>query len=203
MMTAIARQQITGLVLAGGLGRRMGGRDKGLLPYGDGLLVGQVIDALRPQVDTVLISANRNTGAYAEFGLPVLKDGLAGYQGPLAGFLAGLEAMRTDYLLTVPCDGPRVAGDLAQRLASGLANAPTAGLAVAHDGQRLQPVYALLHRRMLPVLREALAAGERSVQGWLGQVTHAVVGFADAATQFDNINTPDDYARWGPSGDRR
>jgi molybdenum cofactor guanylyltransferase len=179
----------------------MGGRDKGLLPYGEGSLAGQVIEALRPQVASMLISANRNVEVYAGFGVPVVQDGLDGYQGPLAGFLAGLEAVRTDYLLTVPCDGPMVADDLAQRLAQGLSQDEAAGIAVAHDGDRLQPVHALLHRRTLPLLRQALASGERSVQRWLGGMNPVIVSFADAASRFDNINTPDDYARCFPESE--
>lgn len=194
----IDRKQITALVLAGGKSRRMGGRDKGLLPFGDGLLIGHIIDAIRPQVGRVMISANRHAERYAEFGLPVLPDPLQGFQGPLAGFLAGLEAMQTDYLLTLPCDGPFVIDDLAARLAGGINGRDEVDIAVAHDGRRLQPVYALLHRRTLPSLQQALAEGERKIDRWFPRLTCVTVDFSDMPIQFENINTPDDYARSRP-----
>jgi len=188
--------QITALVLAGGQSRRMGGRDKGLLPFGDGLLIGHVLNAIRPQVGALIISANRNQDAYGRFGFPVLADPLEGFQGPLAGFLAGLEHMQTEYLLTLPCDGPVIVSDLAQRLADGLSRAQ-AEIAVAHDGQRLQPVYALLHRSVVDGLRQALAEGERKIDRWYPRHNWVTVDFSDAPEQFNNINTPDDYASAG------
>jgi molybdopterin-guanine dinucleotide biosynthesis protein A len=191
----VSRGQITALVLAGGKSRRMGGQDKGLLPFGDSVLVGHVIAAIRPQVADVLISANRNQEAYAAFGCPVLADPLDGFQGPLAGFLAGLEAMQTDYLITLPCDGPLVADDLAMRLAGGFAAPGDVDIAVAHDGTRLQPVYAMLHRRTLDSLRETLTSGERKIDRWYSRQKYVTVDFSDVVEQFENINTPDDYAR--------
>ena len=172
----------------------MGGRDKGLLPFGDGLLVGHIIDAVTPQVGAVLISANRNQTDYEQFGYPVVADPLDDFQGPLAGFLAGLERMRTNYLLTLPCDGPFVIPDLAQRLAAGLIEA-NAEIAVAHDGQRLQPVYALLHHRVLSGLRQALKAGERKIDRWYPLHHWVKVDFSDVPALFDNFNTPEEYAR--------
>ncbi len=184
---------ITALVLAGGKGRRMGGRDKGLLPFGAGLLVGHVIDAIAPQVGAVLVSANRNRSEYEQFGYPVVADPLDDFQGPLAGFLAGLERMRTNYLLTLPCDAPVIVPDLAQRLAAGLVDA-NAEIAVAHDGERLQPVYALLHHRVLSGLRQALKDGERKIDRWYPRHAWTRVDFSDVPTLFSNINTPEDYA---------
>jgi molybdenum cofactor guanylyltransferase len=198
---SIAADRITALVLAGGKSRRMGGNDKGLLPFGNGLLVGHVIDAIRPQVGAVLISANRNHEAYRDFGYPVISDPLDDFQGPLAGFLAGLENMRTDYLLTLPCDGPFVLPDLAQRLVEGLV-AADADIAVAHDGKRLQPVYALLSAKTLGGLRHALEHGERKIDRWYPQHNWITVDFSDAPEQFSNINTPDDYANTREAGFR-
>lgn len=192
----IDAKDITALVLAGGKSRRMGGRDKGLLPYGAGLLAGHVLDAILPQVGAALISANRNQDAYRQFGFPVLADPIDGFQGPLAGFLAGLEFMRTDYLLTLPCDGPVVVPDLARRLADAV-DAAKADIAVAHDGQRLQPVYALLHRRVSPGLRRALDDGERKIDRWYPCNNWVTVDFSDVPEQFSNINTPEDYASVG------
>jgi molybdenum cofactor guanylyltransferase len=185
---------ITALILAGGRGRRMGGNDKGLLPFGAGLLVGHIIEAIRPQVGSVMISANRNHDVYREFGLPVLGDPLEDFQGPLAGFLAGLQALEGEYLLTLPCDGPVVVPDLARRLADGLEGAQ-AQIAVAHDGRRLQPVYCLLHRGTLDSLRQALDDGERKIDRWYPRQPWVTVDFSDVPEQFNNINTPDDYAK--------
>lgn len=193
---SIDRDDITALILAGGKSRRMGGRDKGLLPFGDSLLVGHVLAAVLPQVRTALISANRNHDAYRRFGFPVLADPLEDFQGPLAGFLAGLEATQTDYLLTLPCDGPVIVPDLARRLAAGLVQAG-AEIAVAHDGRRLQPVYALLNRCVLPGLRAALAEGERKIDRWYPRHRWVTVDFSDCPEQFSNINTPEDYAAAG------
>ena len=190
---------ITALILAGGKGRRMGGNDKGLLPFGAGLLVGHVIDAIRPQVGSVMISANRNHEVYREFGLPVLGDPLEDFQGPLAGFLAGLQALKTEYLLTLPCDGPVIVPDLVRRLADGLEEAQSQ-IAVAHDGRRLQPVYALLHRGTLDSLRQALDEGERKIDLWYPRQRWVTVDFSDVPEQFNNINTPDDYAKSQSAG---
>lgn len=122
----IERAQITGLILAGGRGQRMGGRDKGLQPFQGEPLAAHVLRRLQPQVGRVLISANRHADAYAALGAPVIGDTLADFPGPLAGMLAGLQAIETDYLLTVPCDSPYLADDLAVRLADALAGqAPT------------------------------------------------------------------------------
>ena len=197
----IQPHDITALVLAGGQSRRMGGRDKGLLPFGNGLLIGHVLDAIRPQVGALMISANRNQEAYRRFGYPVLADPLDGFQGPLAGFLAGLEQIQTEYLLTLPCDGPVVVPDLARRLADGLSQA-NAEIAVAHDGQRLQPVYALLHRGVLESLRQALAEGERKIDRWYPRRRWVTVDFSDTTEQFSNINTPEDYASAGAAQQR-
>jgi molybdopterin-guanine dinucleotide biosynthesis protein A len=188
----IESRQITALILAGGKSRRMGGRDKGLLPYGDGVLAGRVLELVAPQVGEVMISANRNREVYEKLGCPVLGDPLDDFQGPLAGFLAGLTAMRTEYLLTLPCDGPMVLPDLARRLADGLDDA-AADIAVAHDGDRLQPVYALLHARVTDDLRAALAEGERKIDRWYPRHRWATVDFSDVPQQFRNINTPEDY----------
>ena len=192
-VSLIRAQEITALILAGGKSRRMGGKDKGLLPFGNGLLVEHVLARTLPQVGAVVISANRNREIYARLGYPVIADPLNGFQGPLAGFLAGLENMQTDYLLTLPCDGPYIVDDLAPRLARGLIGA-NADIAVAHDGGRLQPVYALLHRRVIAGLRLALEEGERTTYRWYPRNHFVTVDFSDVPQQFSNINTPEDYA---------
>ena len=192
----IEPRQITALILAGGKSRRMGGQDKGLLPFGDSVLVGHILKQIHPQVSAVLINANRNREHYEGLGYPVLGDPLEEFQGPLAGFLAGLLYMKTEYLLTLPCDGPVVLPDLAKRLAAGLA-ASSAKIAVAHDGKRLQPVYALLHRHVTEDLRHSLSEGERKIDRWYPRHHWVVVDFSDTPEQFRNINTPEDYRAAG------
>ncbi|MFM1891830.1 MAG: molybdenum cofactor guanylyltransferase [Pseudomonadota bacterium] len=189
MLSAALKNQITGVVLAGGQGRRMGGDDKGLVELAGRPLVSYVLDALRPQVGKVLINANRNSAAYAALGCPVVADDLAGYQGPLAGFVSAMAAADTPYIVTVPCDGPRLPPDLVQRL-YGERQAAAAEVAVAHDGERLQPVHALLSTALLTDLRAFLDAGDRKIDLWYARHRMAVVDFSDRPEAFENVNTP-------------
>jgi molybdopterin-guanine dinucleotide biosynthesis protein A len=182
----------TALLLAGGQGRRMGGKDKGLLPYGDSVLAAHILRAIAPQVASVMVNANRHRADYARFGWPVVADPLDGFQGPLAGLLGGLEAAPGEYVVTLPCDGPHVAPDFVRRLAAAL-NAQAADIAVAHDGSRLQPVHALVHRSLAAGLRDALAAGERKIDRWYAANHWVTADFSDFPQQFDNFNTPEQY----------
>lgn len=184
-------QDITALILAGGAGSRMGGADKGLLAWDGRPLVAGIIEAIAGQVAAVLISANRNLEDYAAFGYPVIEDDLPGHQGPLVGILSGLTHAETDYLLVQPCDVPAVVPDLAARLLDGI-DAASADIAIAHDGERLQPVHVLLHRRVADDLHAALEAGERKTRRWLQRQRWVAVDFSDRCTAFGNINTPDD-----------
>lgn len=188
-MSSLPRQAITGAVLAGGAGRRMGGVDKGLVLLGGRPLVAWVLDGLRPQVGALLISANRSQAEYAAYGVPVVADRHGGFQGPLAGVHALLAATRTDYLLTVPCDTPRVPPALAERLAGALAAADAEIAYAVADGRR-QPLHALLHRDLLPALASALEAGERKPDRWYASRRHVEVCFDDQRDGFININTP-------------
>jgi molybdenum cofactor guanylyltransferase len=189
-----SRADVTALILAGGQGRRMAGRDKGLLTLGGMPLVQHVIEAVATQVGGIILSANRNVERYHAFGYPVVGDPLEGYQGPLAGFLAGLRLAPTPLLATLPCDGPRVAPDLVPRLRDALENSG-AQIAVAHDGDRLQPVHALMRTGVRESLEAYLAAGERKTCRWLEQQHWVAVDFADEADSFLNVNTPEDGAR--------
>lgn len=188
---------ITGLILAGGKGRRMGGADKGLLEWGGRPIIEWIIEALRPQVASLIINANRNRARYAEYGYPVVGDTLPDHQGPLAGFAAVLAAAATEWVVTVPCDGPRLPTDLVARLWEGRGQAE---IAVAHDGERLQPVYALLPRRLLPDLEAFLAAGERKIDRWYARHPMATVDFSDCTRHFANLNTPHDRRQLGKAG---
>ena len=185
------KADITGVILAGGRARRMGGEDKGLLAFHGRPMIERIIAALRPQVAAVLINANRNLDRYRRYGHAVVSDGVKDYPGPLAGMLSGMAAADTDYILTLPCDSPYVAPDLARRLAAKL-QAERARLCVAHDGARLQPVFALLHTGLLDSLQSYLAAGERKIDRWYERHQPAVAGFSDRPETFININTRDE-----------
>lgn len=184
-------ESVTGVVLAGGEATRMGGSDKGLLPVLGRPMVEYVLGAIRPQVASVLISANRNLGAYGRYGVPVVADEQIGFQGPLAGVAAALKAARTAFLVTVPCDSPFVPGDLVRRLGRALESAD-AELCVAHAGGRIQPVFALLRTGLLGPLLEYLERGERKVDRWFSERRMTTTDFSDAPDAFLNVNTPDD-----------
>lgn len=184
---------ITGLVLAGGQGRRMGGVDKGLQPLQGRPMVEHVIARLRPQVGSILINANQNLDRYAEFGCPVVPDAITGFAGPLAGLHAGLGAATTPFVVTAPCDSPFLPSDLVARLAAARA-AQDADLAVARTGDQPHPVFALVATRMLPHLAEFLARGERKIDIWYASLKVVEVPFEDEAA-FSNINTRAELAQ--------
>lgn len=186
---SISNQEITAVILAGGRGRRMGGVDKGLVDLGGRMLIEYVLAAITPQVGSVLINANRNLERYQCFGHPVLSDDLNDYQGPLAGFQAALQTLSTPYMITMPCDGPLLPTDYVERMMSAL-EFNGAELAVAHDGTRLQPVYALIPRALTASLTQFLAGGDRKIDLWYGQHQMALADFTDSAKAFRNINTP-------------
>lgn len=190
-MSPIDPQDITGLILCGGRGTRMGGVDKGLQNHHGLPLALHALMRLQPQVGHVLINANRNLSAYESMGVPVWPDPMADYPGPLAGWLAGLEHCETPYLLTVPCDSPNFPLDLAARLAAALvqADADIAMAATPEDGrQQVQPVFCLLKSGLIESLIEYLNAGERKIDRWTAQHRCVQVLFDDAAA-FANANT--------------
>ena len=191
MMQIVTSTQLTAVILAGGMGRRMGGQDKGQLKFQGQPLIELILKAIRPQVEHILINANRNQEEYARYGFPVCGDRLEGYQGPLAGFAAAMAASPTPYIVTLPCDGPFVVPDLVSRMLRAI-NRNGADIAVAHDGKRLQPVYALLPTRLLPDLESFLASGGRKIDRWYTQHRMALADFSDAQQMFMNINTPED-----------
>ena len=178
---------ITGLVLAGGLARRMGGIDKGLVKIGGKPMIEHVLAALRPQVGRLLINANRNLDTYARYGVRVVPDSIVGYQGPLAGISSALSVVETPFLLTAPCDSPLLAPDLAARMYSALA-AAQADLAVAHDGERQQPVFLLLRRELAPDLRAYLEGGDRKIDLWFARHRVANADLSHRRDSFVNVN---------------
>ncbi|GCL61123.1 molybdenum cofactor guanylyltransferase MobA [Pseudaquabacterium pictum] len=199
-MSAIPTEQITGLILAGGRGSRMGGVDKGLQNHLGLPLAMQALLRLQPQVGALMINANRNLAAYESMGVPVWPDALADYPGPLAGFLAGLERCETPYLVTVPCDTPNFPVDLVERLAAALVaeDAEIAMAATREDGQlQVQPVFCLMATTLLESLVAFTQGGQRKIDRWTGQHRCATVVFDDADAFF-NANTLDELQRLQP-----
>ena len=188
------REQITAVVLAGGRGRRMDGRDKGLVELAGKPLIEHIIAGLAPQVGGILINANRNRERYLGYGYPVIGDSLEDYQGPLAGFAAAMQAIETPYMVTLPCDAPQVVDTLVERLCEAL-QSEQAEIAVAHDGRRMQPVYALVPKSLLPSLTEFLQAGDRKIDLWYARHRLALADFSNVADAFRNINTPQERER--------
>jgi molybdopterin-guanine dinucleotide biosynthesis protein A len=193
-MNSYPPEGITGLVLAGGLARRMGGIDKGLVVLAGKPMIEHVLGGLKPQVGRVLVNANRNLEQYARYGYPVVSDTLAGYLGPLAGALSALQVMETEFLLTVPCDSPLMAPDLAQRMHQALVS-QGADLAVAHDGQRQQPVFLLLKRDLAADLQDYLASGERKIDRWFARHRLAEADLSHRPDSFINVNEPEERGR--------
>lgn len=179
---------ITGLILAGGQGRRMGGVDKGLQVLRGKPMVGWVLERLAPQVDEVIINANQNGPEYARFGPRVVADRIGGFAGPLAGLQAGLEAATHPLLVTVPCDSPFLPHDLVSRLRAAL-DRVGADLAVAKTGAQPHPVFSLVRASTLPGLTAFLAGGGRKIDAWYAALKVVEVPFDDEPDAFSNINT--------------
>jgi len=194
----IERDQITGLVLAGGRGSRMGGVDKGLQNHHGMPLALHALLRLQPQVGALLVNANRNLGAYEALGAPVWPDPIEGYAGPLAGFLAGLEHCETPWLVTVPCDTPDFPTDLVERLATAVdaASADIGYATTCEPGNREQshPVFCLLRSELIESLVAFLHGGGRKIDAWFAQHPTVAVAFPDP-NAFYNANTPEELAR--------
>lgn len=182
--------ELAAVVLAGGRGQRLGGADKGLVDYRGRPLVAWVLDALAPQVDEIVISANRNLDRYAATGRRVLPDPLPGFPGPLAGVLAAMRAVDAPWLLVVPCDTPHLPPDLAMRLLAAARAAGTA-VAVAADDERTHHTCFVARTGLEDDLEACLARGERAVHRWQAAHDPAVVWFDAAA--FANLNRPQDW----------
>ena len=198
----IAGVGITGIVLAGGMGRRMGGIDKGLVELDGRPMVAHVLARLSPQVDAVLINANQNQDRYAAFGYPVVADAVGGFAGPLAGLHAGMAAAATPLVVTVPCDSPFLPTDLVTRLAAARAR-DNAQLAVARTGDQPHPVFALVRRDVLPHLATFLERGGRKIDAWYATLRIVDVAFDDCEAAFRNINTADELAAAATAGGGR
>lgn len=200
MPLSIEPQHITGLILAGGRGSRMGGVDKGLQNFNGLPLALHALMRLGPQVDSVMVNANRNLSAYESFGAAVWPDASADFAGPLSGFLVGLERAETPYLLTVPCDTPRLPLDLAERLTEALTR-EQADIAMAAAPEqdangvtqiRTQPVFCLLKIELSESLVKFTHAGGRKIDSWTAQHKTVIVPFdapSDDPLAFANVNT--------------
>jgi molybdopterin-guanine dinucleotide biosynthesis protein A len=192
----IDKNDVTGVILAGGRGSRMGGADKGLQNFRGMPMAMYTLMRLAPQVGEIMINANRNLAAYESFGVPVWPDGLSDYAGPLAGFLTGLEQCETEYLVTVPCDTPLFPQDLVARLAEAMER-EGAEIAMAaareEDGQvRSQPVFSLMKREMMESLVAFTHGGGRKIDAWTAKHKTVLVPFdreGDDPSAFFNANT--------------
>ena len=185
---------ITGVILAGGLGRRMGGVDKGLQLLQDKPMVQWALERFAPQVDEVLINANQNAEQYGTFGYPVVPDQIPDFAGPLAGLHAALSRAAHPLVATVPCDSPFLPADLVSRLHAAL-EADGADLAVARTFDQAHPVFCLCRREVLPHLTAFLEAGGRKVDRWYATLKVIEVAFDDEAAAFSNINTRDELTQ--------
>lgn len=183
------QNKVTGVVLAGGLARRMGQQDKGCLLFKQQPLVSYALAAMAPLTDELLISANRNQDSYRQFGYPVLDDGNNHFNGPLAGILAAMQVAQQPILLVMPCDSPLLETRHVQRLLNRL-NEQT-DIVVAFDGERLHPVFSALKTCLQTDLQAYLQRGERKLQSWFEQHALLRVDFSDEPEIFANINTPE------------
>ena len=191
----MSKNKITGVILAGGLGRRMGGIDKGLQELRGRPMTAWVVERLAPQVDELLINANQNGERYAEFGHRVVPDQIPDFAGPLAGLHAALSAAAHPLVATAPCDSPFLPADLISRLFSAL-TATDADLAVARTFDQPHPVFCLCKRDVLPHLTEFLESGGRKIDRWYATLKVVEVAFDDEAEAFENINTREKLGRF-------
>ncbi len=190
-----AHAEITGLILAGGRAQRMGGIDKGLVSFMGKPLIEHAIARLSPQVTTILINANRNHDRYAQYGHAVIADDYPDFAGPLAGFAAGLEDCKTEYLLSVPCDSPVFPLSLSKQLLENMISTQSDlvyASSIDQDGTSwAQPVFCLMRRSVQQSLQQFLGQGGRKIDRWFEALPSSTVVFADEAA-FANTNTPEE-----------
>jgi molybdenum cofactor guanylyltransferase len=184
------KQNITAVILAGGKGRRLEGQDKGLIVYQHKMLIQHVIDRIHAQVSNIVINANRNQETYEALGYSVIRDEMSDFQGPLAGFATAMKSVKTDYIITLPCDGPSIPLDLVARMIdeiNSISNTHNC-IAVAHDGIRMQTVHALIPVSLIDSLETFLSNGDRKVDRWYAEHEIVLVDFSDQPKAFFNIN---------------
>jgi molybdopterin-guanine dinucleotide biosynthesis protein A len=186
---------LTAAILAGGEGSRFGGADKGFLLLHGKSLIERMLMQLESQADHVLISANRNLEAYACYGHPVIRDQGTGFEGPLAGICAALQAACTEWVLFVPVDAVQLPENFAQRMCAAThqnGSATPSGTVVVHDGVSIIPVACLIHRRLSGDLDAALASGQRSMRDWLKRHQAVEVHFDEHPRAYWSVNTPEE-----------
>lgn len=179
--TSRSSVSISGVVLAGGQGQRMGGQDKGWVPYQGVPMIERVLSRFQPQVDELIINANRSIDAYQALGVQVVSDIEGGFQGPMLGIATGLTVAQHDWVMFVPCDGPFLALDLVEQFYQAACES-NARIVVAAEGEFLQPMVVMLHRQLLPNLLQALKEGERKPDRW-----YASVGMAKVAVESESL----------------
>jgi molybdopterin-guanine dinucleotide biosynthesis protein A len=187
-----AMSAVSGVVLAGGQGRRMGGVDKGLQPLRGKPMVDWVVARFKPQVEEIIINANQNLERYRAFGYRVVADEIGGFAGPLAGLHAGLSAASHPLVATVPCDSPFLPADLVARLKNALGDKD---LAVAKTLAQPHPVFVLLRTGLKRNLEAFLEQGGRKIDAWYGSLRTVEVSFDDEADAFRNINTLEELGK--------
>jgi molybdenum cofactor guanylyltransferase len=185
-------RKVSGIVLAGGQGRRMGGVDKGLQPLRGKPMIEWVLERLKPQVSEVIVNANQNVDKYEAYAHRVVRDEIGGFAGPLAGLHAGLKYAKHPLVVTVPCDSPFLPMDLVARLSTAL---QSHDLAVAKTGDQPHPVFSLMKREVRESLEAFLAQGGRKIDAWYAALKVVEVNFDDEADAFRNINTLDELRR--------
>ncbi|HQT19664.1 MAG TPA: molybdenum cofactor guanylyltransferase MobA [Polynucleobacter sp.] len=187
-------KKITGLILAGGRAQRMGGIDKGLIPFHNKPLIESAIERLKPQVASILINANRNITKYAHYGYPVIMDETPDFSGPLAGFSIGLKHCQTPYLLTSPCDSPLLPSHLAEKMVTELElnNLDLVYASSLEDGKAwAQPVFCLMRSNLRDSLTNFLNKGDLKIDRWFKELHSGTVIFENALA-FANVNTPEE-----------
>lgn len=185
-------RSVGAVILAGGLARRMNGVDKGLVELKSKPMVQWTLEKVTPQVQTVVINANRNLERYREFGVPVIKDVREGHLGPLAGLSAGIPALQTELVFMCPCDSPFFPADMVSRLHHAMHDSSDATIAVARDSERIQPVFLLVNKSCLESLTAFMDAGERKIDRWFEAESVVEVDFSKDRDVFRNINTEEE-----------
>ncbi len=191
-MKNISKSDITAVILSGGQATRMGGQDKGLILFKNKPLISYVANIINENVNSILVSANKNLDLYQKFGT-VIRDDLSGFQGPLAGVSKAMHVANTPYLLVLPCDGPFVNSLLVERLVQSMQQHEV-NICVASNGNKIHPTYSLINIALKDNLDKFLQSGERKFGLWLKNNNALKVDFSDQADIFINLNSPQDFA---------
>jgi|TARA_B100000959_G_C14911911_1_gene595534 molybdopterin-guanine dinucleotide biosynthesis protein A len=190
-MGKIIKDEITGVILAGGKARRMGGADKGLVQFRGKPLIEHVIQAFEPQVGNLLINANRNHEIYKNYGFDIVSDESEDYCGPLAGILSALNKIDTPYLATAPCDTPFISRNIVEKLSLSILSEKTE-ISVAHNGDRLQPVFCVMKKDLITSINNYLRKGGRKIDQWFKQHSVTIVDLSNEIKCFENFNSKEE-----------